>query len=376
MANGNEIVSPDDSRFEIPDVDSLLEDSTYSDGEDPTVEETEDVSKIDPYNTTEESDENENEDDATESNSESDENVLYQYLKKRGISDPKKIQYEDENGNTAEVDFNSLSTEEQLNIIEELSKPNITDEEIQTIDYLRRNKMNLAQVVDYFANQKLQEYINQNNTQEHTYSIDEYNDDELYVADLKSRYPNLSDEDLNDELNAAKQDEDRFNKKVSQLREYYKNQENEQMEAQRQQEEAAREQYTNTLYNAVNQFNEIALDYKDDQSDTLEIEAEDKKRIMSYLLDTDTEGKTQFVRDIENPDALIELAWLRIGGADALSNQAQYYKEVISERNKEIARLRKQIDKEKTSNSIVVPAETKRTSKNSSSNIWDESGLL
>ena len=376
MANGNEIVSPDDSRFEIPDVDSLLEDSTYSDGEDPTVEETEDVSKIDPYNTTEESDENENEGDATESNSESDENVLYQYLKKRGISDPKKIQYEDENGNTAEVDFNSLSTEEQLNIIEELSKPNITDEEIQTIDYLRRNKMNLAQVVDYFANQKLQEYIDQNNTQAHTYSIDEYNDDELYVADLKSRYPNLSDEDLNDELNAAKQDEDRFNKKVSQLREYYKNQENEQMEAQRQQEEAAREQYTNTLYDAVNQFNEIALDYKDDQSDTLEIEAEDKKRIMSYLLDTDTEGKTQFVRDIENPDALIELAWLRIGGADALSNQAQYYKEVISERNKEIARLRKQIDKEKTSNSIVVPAETKRTSKNSSSNIWDESGLL
>ena len=376
MANGNEIVSPDDSRFEIPDVNSLLEDSTYSDGEDPIVEETEDVSKIDPYNTTEESDENENENDVVESNSESDENVLYQYLKKRGISDPKKIQYEDENGNTAEVDFNSLSTEEQLNIIEELSKPNITDEEIQTIDYLRRNKMNLAQVVDYFANQKLQEYINQNNTQAHTYSIDEYNDDELYVADLKSRYPNLSDEDLNDELNAAKQDEDRFNKKVSQLREYYKNQENEQIEAQKQQEEAAREQYTNTLYNAVNQFNEIALDYKDDQSDTLEIEAEDKKRIMSYLLDTDTEGKTQFVRDIENPDALIELAWLRIGGADALSNQAQYYKEVISERNKEIARLRKQIDKEKTSNSIVVPAETKRTSKNSSSNIWDESGLL
>lgn len=376
MANGNEIVSPDDARFEIPDVNSLLEDSTYSDGEEPTVEEAEDVSKIDPYNTTVESDENENEDDVVESNSESDENVLYQYLKKRGISDPKKIQYEDENGNTAEVDFNSLSTEEQLNIIEELSKPNITDEEIQTIDYLRRNKMNLAQVVDYFANQKLQEYINQNNAQAHTYSIDEYNDDELYVADLKSRYPNLSDEDLNDELNAAKQDEDRFNKKVSQLREYYKNQENEQMEAQRQQEEAAREQYTNTLYNAVNQFNEIALDYKDDQSDTLEIEAEDKKRIMSYLLDTDTEGKTQFVRDIENPDALIELAWLRIGGADALSNQAQYYKEVISERNKEIARLRKQIDKEKTSNSIVVPAETKRTSKNSSSNIWDESGLL
>lgn len=376
MANGNEIVSPDDARFEIPDVNSLLEDSTYSDGEEPTVEEAEDVSKIDPYNTTVESDENENEDDVVESNSESDENVLYQYLKKRGISDPKKIQYEDENGNTAEVDFNSLSTEEQLNIIEELSKPNITDEEIQTIDYLRRNKMNLAQVVDYFANQKLQEYINQNNAQAHTYSIDEYNDDELYVADLKSRYPNLSDEDLNDELNAAKQDEDRFNKKVSQLREYYKNQENEQIEAQRQQEEAAREQYTNTLYNAVNQFNEIALDYKDDQSDTLEIEAEDKKRIMSYLLDTDTEGKTQFVRDIENPDALIELAWLRIGGADALSNQAQYYKEVISERNKEIARLRKQIDKEKTSNSIVVPAETKRTSKNSSSNIWDESGLL
>lgn len=364
--------------MELPDINDLLPDvqNDPNPNPDPNPDygnepNPNDVSNVDPYTLNNEQD-NEPDPDP-EPKDEID--ALHQYLINKGIVDTKKIKYEDEAGNPVEVDFDSLSKDEQLSIIDELSHPNITDDEIQTIDYLRRNKMTLSQVVDYFANKRLQEYIDQNGAPEKTYQIDDYTDDELYLADLKSKYPSFTDEKLLAKLDSAKANEDLFKEEIEQLRSYYKEQEDEQMQQQKQQEEYNQQQYTNSLYEAMNKFNEIALDYKDEQSDTLEIEVDDKKRALSYLLDADTDGKTQFVKDIENPDALIELAWLRTCGADALSGQSQYYKNIISERNKEIARLRKQIEKEKTSNSVVVPTEPKGASKNSSSP-WDTSGLL
>lgn len=375
MANEN-VMSAEDSRFELPDVDDLLPSvdpaPAPADEEDPKNS----VNDIDPYGDEPDPDQDPNPSD-DDNHDEGDEEIdaLHQYLMNKGIVDTKKIKYEDEAGNPTEVDFDSLSKEEQLSIIEELSQPNITEDEVKTIDYLRRNNMTLAQVVDYFANQRLQQYIKENGAPEPTYEIDDYSDDELYLADLKSKYPSFSDDKLLAKLDAAKANEELFKDEVAELRSYYKEQENEQKEQQRQQEEYNQQQYTNSLYDAMNRFNEIALDYKDEKSDTLEIEVDDKKRALSYLLDADAEGKTAFVKDIENPDALIELAWLRTCGADALSGQSQYYKNIISERNKEIARLRKQIEKEKTSNSVVVPTEPKDASKNSSSP-WDASGLL
>ena len=304
MPNEN-VMHPEEGNFTLPDIDSLLPDQSSSEPTDD--EEVKDpVEVIDPYGT--ESEEEKNSEDGNKSEEPKEIDALHQYLLNRGIADTKKIQYEDEEGNPVEVDFDSLTKEEQLSIIEELSKPNITEDEVKTIDYLRRNNMTLAQVVDYFANQRLQEYIAQNGEPAKTYQIDDYSDDELYLADLKAKYPNFSDEKLLSKLDSAKANEELFKEEVDQLRSYYKEQENEQLEQQKQEEAYNQQQYTNSLYEAMNKFNEIALDYKDEESDTLEIEVDDKKRALSYLLDSDAEGKTQFVKDIENPDALIELA--------------------------------------------------------------------
>ena len=63
-----------------------------------------------------------NEEDVIESEGEKNEeqetepaedDVLISFLKDRGISDPTKIQFENENGEIEDVDFNSLSREEQ-----------------------------------------------------------------------------------------------------------------------------------------------------------------------------------------------------------------------------------------------------------------------
>ena len=236
--------------------------------------------------------------------------AMTSFLKSKGIADPSKIQFENENGEIEDVDFNSLSREEQLTMIQELTDPGLSDHEVQVVNYLRQNKVTFDQVIDYFANQRLEEYLNEHPEDRHqkNYSIDEYNDDELYLADLKSKYPSFSDEELLSKLNIAKSDEDLFKKEVDILRESYKAQEDQMLKDAELAEQQQYEDLQNNLLNAVSAFNEVSLDTKDSESDSLVIEDSDKRQILSYLLDQDKDGKSQFVKDIENPNTLIELA--------------------------------------------------------------------
>lgn len=236
--------------------------------------------------------------------------ILTSFLKDRGISDPTKIQFENENGEIEDVDFNSLSREEQLTILQELTDPGLSEHEVEVVNYLRKNKVTFNEVIDYFANQKLEEYLNEHPEDKHqqSYSIDDYNDDELYIADLKSKYPSFTDEELESRLNIAKSDENLFKKEVDILRESYKAQEDQMLKDAELAEKQQYEDLQNNLMQAVGQFNEISLDTTDVESDSLVIEDADKHQILAYLLNQDKDGKSQFVKDIENPTALIELA--------------------------------------------------------------------
>lgn len=232
------------------------------------------------------------------------------FLKSKGIADPSKIQFENENGEIEDVDFNSLSREEQLTMIQELTDPGLSDHEVQVVNYLRQNRVTFDQVIDYFANQRLEEYLNEHPEDKHqkNYSIDDYNDDELYLADLKSKYPSFSDEELLSKLNTAKYDEDLFKKEVDVLRENYKAQEDQMLKDAELAEQQQYEDLQNNLLQAVSSFNEISLDTTDVNSDSLVIEDADKHQMLAYLLNQDKDGKSQFVKDIENPATLIELA--------------------------------------------------------------------
>ena len=125
---------------------------------------------------------------------------------------------------------------------------------------------------------------------------------------MKSKYPSFSDEELLSKLNTAKYDEDLFKKEVDVLRENYKAQEDQMLKDAELAEQQQYEDLQNNLLNAVSAFNEVSLDTKDSESDSLVIEDSDKRQILGYLLDQDKDGKSQFVKDIENPNTLIELA--------------------------------------------------------------------
>lgn len=303
---------------------------------------------------------------------------LIAFLNSRGIKDPTKIPFISEDGETEEVDFNSLSSEEKLEILNEIADPGLSEEEINTINYLRKNNTNLQQVIDYFAQQRLEQYLAEHKdaVPQKQYSIDEYTDEDLFIIDLHNRFPDFTDEELLAELNAAKENQESFTKKANAIRTTYKELEDQHNLEQQQREEQAALDLRNNLYEVANNFNEIQLDYTDDKSDSLVVEAEDKQKVISYLMDTDSEGKSAFIKDLENPAALFELGWLRTQGAEALANTAQYWKGQLAEARSINKKLQAELDryKKKGDNSVVVRPEDHK--KENTADYWDSAGLL
>ena len=320
--------------------------------------------------------------DNTEPNNKPTETVsdfLHEFLKSKGIEDPSKLQWEDENGEITDVDFDSLSEEDKLNILNDLSDPGLSQAEIDTINYLRQNNVTLNQVVDYFSRKAVDDYLAQNPDQVHqkTYEIDDYTDDELYLSALKMQYPNFTDEELTSKLETAKSNETLFKKEVGALREEFKKEEEAQIEAQKQQEQQAYDDLVGNLKNVLGNFNEVALDSTDPESDVLEIEDSDKDLVLAYLLNQDTDGKSRLVKDLENPATLIELAWLRTQGRTLIDNTTRYWKDLLKQERKEKAKLQKELESYQTRNeqSVVVPKPPKKNENSNSiptfGSVWD-----
>lgn len=323
--------------------DHLLDDTNTDDSTDKTVEnQSDNVSNIggtiqssDNLEEPKSSDNNNSDDQLTSENSatESDD-ILTSFLKEYGLEDGRTVTFENEDGSTEQVDFSSLSQEEQLNILKEITSPGLTDDEINTINYLRRNNATLQDVAEYYKKKGIEEYISENGPVAKHYSIDDYSEDELYLASLKEKYPDMTDEDLQSELEIAKSNEDLFKKKVDIIKKQYKEQEDKQAEEAKLENERQYNDFKNTIHSSLEKFNEVSTDYRDQEAPSLEIEDAEKEKIFSYILDVDSEGMSQFFKDLNNPDVLVELAWHRLFGKDAISGITQYWKEQLKERSK------------------------------------------
>ena len=363
------------------DFDELFDESSAVTVENPVNESQEKAFEIpdmdDMYGIVEESDENgengENDNNESSEDSESqdsDLDVWHQYLRDLGVSDSKAIQFENETGEIETVDFDTLDMETQLTMLRELTDPGLSEHEIQVVNYLRQNNASFDDVVNYFAEQRLQQYLAENPDQVHqkVYSIDEYTNDELYLADLKNKYPDFTDEELLAELDAAKLNEELFNKKSDIIRQQYKEQEDRMQQEAEMAEQQRYEALQQNIVNAVLNFKEISIDPDPESEDWrgLEIEDGDRQNILSYLLDQDQEGKSRLVRDIEDPNELIKLSWYKLYGDETFKHITGYWKGLLKEARQENAKLSKQIEKyRKETNTVVSPAPGKKT-KNSS----------
>lgn len=280
---------------------------------------------------------------------ENEEDFIMSFLSEYGLKDG-KVTYENEDGSTEEVNFNDLDSEEKLNILKELTTPNLSKDEIEVINYLRSNNATIQDVITYYSQKAVEDYIKENGPVEKQYSIDEYSDDELYIADLKSKYSNMTEDEIKADLEIAKENEDLFKKKVDIIRNQYKAQEEEEAKERVRKQEEQFNNFKTSLETQLTEFNEISMDYKDNKSDRLQIEDSEKEEIYKYILNQDENGTTQFFKDLNDPKMLVELAWFALYGKDAISDITNYWKSQLKNSRQK---------SEPKSQTTVIPADKK-----------------
>lgn len=248
--------------------------------------------------------------------------LLLNLLAEKGISDPSKIQIEEEDGTISEIDFNELPLEEQLEILNQNTpEVDLEDHEIETINFLRENNLSIDELIEYHRNLAVQEFLQ---SQQTSYTVDELSDEELYKLDLANRYTHLTEEDLALEIEKELNNPDLFKKKVDILREAYKQEElEEQTRLIRESELEQEQQYeelVQTMIETATSTNELF---------DLELEDDDKEEVLQFLLQKDVNGMTEFTKILNDPNALFQLAWFATKGQEAFNTIHDYYKKEI-----------------------------------------------
>lgn len=251
-------------------------------------------------------------------------------LLRQGISDPSKIKFEGEDGIIKERDWDDLSYNEQLNILtgDNSSNPetDLDDAEIDLINAIRSSKMTPTEYMDVVRNQAINSYAEQSPIQQASYSVDDYTDDELFMYDMQARMPDMTDEELMEALETAKQNETLYQKQVNGIRNEYKQLESnkiqqEQMIANQQYQEQYN-QYQNAIINAIDMQSDIA--------NTFELEDEDKQLLAYAILGQDQAGISNLGKALNDPQTLVKMMWFALKGDDAIDSMNEYYKDQIS----------------------------------------------
>lgn len=254
---------------------------------------------------------------------EENDSILVDLLKAKGI-EGSKILIIDENNEEKEVDFFSLTKEEQLEILNDNSTssvPELNDDEAELLNYLRDNNITLKDYLNLYKDEIVSKVTQ---TSEPTYDIDAYDDQELFLLDLKAKF-DLSDEELTAELEKELQNETIFTKKVTKLREEYKKLEDEY----KQEQEAEFNRQRDEQYN---QFVDTMVDtaMKTPEFHGIELEDDEKEQVLSFLLDLDDKGTSNFYKSLNDPQKLYEAAWFLRYGKDAFEAIKNAYESEIA----------------------------------------------
>ena len=235
---------------------------------------------------------------------EPEDDLTSEVLRLKGITDPNKIKFEDETGAIIERSWDNLSRAEQLNILagQESEEPDLADDEIELLNAIRNSGMS---VNDYLESlQTPQEAPVQ------SYKIDQLSDEDVYALDLLEKVgaDNITDEELEQAINNAKQNEALFQKTVEGLRkEYIRLQQDEEAQQANElaaQQEAAYRQFATSISNEIRGLNSFA-------GQELELSDEDSEELAAFMLDLDESGTSAFGRALQDPNLFTKAAfWL------------------------------------------------------------------
>lgn len=267
-----------------------------------------------------------------------DEDLITSILKSRNI-DPEAVNIEDESGNINTVKFSDLSKAEQLDILNaqdiqdnnEDSEYDLDDDEIDLINAIRNANLSPKEYLNNYREQILREAYQQDASN----TVDSLTDDELFLADLRSKIPDITDDEATQALEIEKTNEDLFNKKMNAMRDSYKQLEAQQLEQSqneaKQQEAEKYAEFENQIVNAIQDASN-GIDLGNSMS--LAWTTDDMNEIASFILDEDATGQRYLAKALSNPQTLVEMAWFALKGKEALSQISDYYKAQITEASK------------------------------------------
>ena len=267
-----------------------------------------------------------------------DEDLITSILRSRNI-DPEAVNIEDESGNINTVKFSDLSKEEQLDILNaqdiqdnnEDSEYDLDDDEIDLINAIRNANLSPKEYLNNYRDQILREAYQQDASN----TVDSLTDDELFLADLRSKIPDITDDEATQALEIEKTNEDLFNKKMNAMRDSYKQLEAQQLEQSqneaKQQEAERYAEFENQIVSAIQDASN-GIDLGNSMS--LAWTTDDMNEIASFILDEDATGQRYLAKALGNPQTLVEMAWFALKGKEALSQISDYYKAQITEASK------------------------------------------
>lgn len=228
-------------------------------------------------------------------------------LKLRGISNPNKIKFEDESGAITERSWDSLTKEEQINILADQrehqeTNNDLAEDETDLINAIRNSGMS---VQDY-----MQTITPQINQPQDTNQFDAMSDEDLYAFDILNKVgnDNITDEELDAALEAAKANETLFKKTVDGLRQQYNRLQEEQKQNIANQQQAAAQQryqaFANVVNNQIDNFNSFA-------GQPIQLSNQDKDNLSEFMLALDEDGSSALGKALQDPRLLTKAAfWL------------------------------------------------------------------
>lgn len=228
-------------------------------------------------------------------------------LKLRGISNPDKIKFEDESGAITERSWDSLTKEEQINILadqreDQGTNNDLAEDEIELINSIRNSGMSVQNYIQTITPQ-----INQ---PQDTNQFDTMSDEDLYAFDILNKVgnDNITDEELDAALEAAKANETLFKKTVEGLRQQYNRLQEEQKQNIANQQQAAAQQryqaFANVVNNQIDNFNSFA-------GQPIQLSNQDKDNLSEFMLALDEDGSSALGKALQDPKLLTKAAfWL------------------------------------------------------------------
>lgn len=258
---------------------------------------------------------NQETDSTPPSEGDQEDDLTTEVLKLRGISNPDKIKFEDESGAVTERSWDSLTKEEQINILADQREPqetnnDLAEDEADLINAIRNSGMSVQEYMQTITPQ-----INQ---PQDTNQFDAMSDEDLYAFDILNKVgnDNITDEELDAALEAAKANETLFKKTVDGLRQQYNRLQEEQKQNIANQQQAAAQQryqaFANVVNNQIDNFNSFA-------GQPIQLSNQDKDNLSEFMLALDEDGSSALGKALQDPRLLTKAAFWLLNEQDLIA---------------------------------------------------------